>query len=127
VKTTANEKLLADAQFREARLDQRMPEVTYGSAEYWRSVAELCAVRREILALERTIALQQRKPDFEASRSGRVLLVCPLHSKPGVIITAILKPGARGETVAVCPRCIEDGGEIRRQRGLELLKDGQRP
>lgn len=121
---TANERLLENARGIEARLDRLMPELTYGSAGYWTAVRELEATRREILALERTL---QRAPHREEKLpgsiawEGRLLMVCVLHSKPGELITPILRQAGH-DKVAVCPRCIEDGKKLRETLGAEMIQ-----
>lgn len=120
-----NVRLLDEARAREARLDQELGQATFGSSDYWRVTNELDAVRREILALLRTLQRNPPRPENRKPQApGRIFLICPLHSKPGNFVAAITKPGPEGGTIAICPHCIDLGKKIADERGMTLVKRG---
>lgn len=60
------------------------------------------------------------------AREGRILVLCPLHSRPGEMVAAVLRR-AGPDFVALCPHCIEDGRRIQEETGLSLVEEAVEP
>ena len=100
----------------EAETDQEHKASKEYSAEWWRTLKKLNRLRNERIRMEARLKEMSASP-----RERRIMLLCPLHCQPGEVLEAHITEFA-SDWLALCPRCIEQGKEIRAKTGLSFTQ-----
>lgn len=119
----ANVSRLPALRARERECVELLARTERGSWEYWQRVSALNDVVSDRIACELKLeaAKDGGKLDMKIE-NAKLYVICPLHSKPGELLSAVVRAVAPGQFATVCPRCIEDGKKIREERKIELSR-----